>query len=332
MSINNGKPFEGGEFELIKSVTKKVIHPDILVGIGDDCAVLKQKNDPDNYLLLTTDTLIEGVHFSWRWYTPEQVGKKAMEVNVSDIAAMGGTPLYALVAASFPKLTEVKLIKQLMDGVYASAEQHHIAIVGGNTTQSDVIMITITLVGQVHQKNLCLRSSAKEGDLLCVTDTLGESAAGLAILQQYGLKTVKNKRWNVQKHLKPTARLQEGQELAQKGIHALIDISDGLGSEIYHICTQSKVGAIIEKEKIPLSENTKKLAAVLNKDPYKFALTGGEDYELLFTIEEGVFALLKKASKTPLTVIGKILPQNNGVYLLDGKKKKPMPQGWDHFR
>ncbi|MBI2548757.1 thiamine-phosphate kinase [Candidatus Woesearchaeota archaeon] len=325
------KPTHLGEFELIKHVTKAVRHPDVLIGIGDDCAVLKQKNDPNNYLLLTTDTLIEDVHFSFHWYTPEQVGKKAIEVNVSDIAAMGGRPLYALVAASFPQETNVKTIKRLMDGVYFSAEKHGIAIVGGNTTQSHALMITLTLVGEVHQKNLCLRSAAQEGDLLCITGTLGESAAGLAILQQYGLKTVKDKRWDVQQHLEPTARLREGQELARKGMHAMIDISDGLGSEIRHICTQSKVGAIIDKEKIPLSETTKQFAAILNKDAYTFALTGGEDYELLFTVEEHILGELQKTIKTPVTVIGKILPKSKGVHLLDGKKKIPLPKGWDHF-
>ncbi len=241
-----------GEFGLINRIYKPPKDKNILVGIGDDTAVVKVGK---KLLLLTTDTLVDGDHFSFKYFTPEQVGKKAIEINVSDIGSMGGIPKYALVSLVLPKDLNVEVIDKIYKGMRSSGDKHNVEIIGGNITHGKQLVIDIDLVGEVKKENLCLRSHAKEKDFILVTGDLGSSAAGLNLF----LKNIKGHNEVKNKHLEPKAKLHKVKPFL-KYINAMIDVSDGLASEVKHICEQSNVGAIIFKDNIPISEETRRAA------------------------------------------------------------------------
>jgi thiamine-monophosphate kinase len=311
-----------GEIKLIKNIASKtkLFSKDIIKGIGDDTAVIKF--DKKHYLLLTTDTLVEDDHFNIKWFKPEQIGIKAIESNVSDIASMGGFPKYALISLVLTKDTSVDFVNKLYNGINKSSKKYKISIIGGNITSGKKISITITLVGLVENKNLCLRGSAKVNDLILVTGNLGASRAGLELLRNK--KTGKS----INYYLNPKSKLNIGRKLSNF-INAMEDVSDGLASEILNICSESKVGAIIYKDLIPLDENTISDAKKVNKNAYDYALYGGEDYELVFTINKNN---LKKLKGINYIVVGKILPKKQGIYLLDKNKKKKLKYGYEHFK
>ncbi len=306
----------GGEFALINRITKKTKDKDIVVGVGDDTAVLKYKKN--KYLLFTTDMLVENDHFNIKWATPEQIGKKSIEVNVSDIAAMGGKPTSAIISLCLKKDTSVEFVDKLYKGIYSSAKKHKLEIIGGDITHGKIIVINIAMLGEVSKVNLSLRSDAKINDWICVTGNLGESTAGLELLR----KNIKDKKYNniIKKHLEPEAQLKKA-NIISKYCNAMIDVSDGLASEVKHICEMSKLGAVIYKDKIPISNLTKQAAKAVNKDPYDYALYGGEDFELVFTTKG-----------KNMHVVGKILPKNKGMFLFDKKGKIMLKKGYDHFK
>lgn len=312
----------GGEFELIKRLcSKKITDSKIIAGIGDDCAVLEY--DSDNYLIVTTDMIVEDDHFSLKYSTPFQIGMKLMEVNVSDIVSMGGTPKYAFISLSLKKDTTVEFMDELYKGLHSSAEKHGISIVGGDTTHGTEYVFNLCLLGEVNKKLLCLRSMAKPGDIVCVTGMLGGSTAGLKLL-------LNKKQGYLIDHLEPKSRtVTEAQTIARYA-NAMIDVSDGLGSEVKHICEASNVGARIDFEKIPLSKQTINSAKTLSLDPYDFALYGGEDFELVFTISSENLEKLKKEF-SDFTVVGKILEKSEGTYVLKENKKLKIGKGYDHF-
>ena len=314
------------EIELIGRISRKIklFSKDIIKGIGDDAAVVNYNEQ--YYLLLTTDSLVENVHFS-KFFTPEQIGMKAVEINVSDIAAMGGFPKYALVSLIIPRSTNVDFIDKLYDGMNKTAKKYKISIIGGNLSNGKEISVAIAMLGFVEKRNLCLRSNAKANDLIAVTGNLGASAIGLQLLK------AKMKGNSINHHLNPKSKLNAARLLAKYGINAMEDISDGLSAEIRNICNESKTGAVIYKEKIPISKNTVIDSKKLNKDPYDLALYGGEDFELVFTINNGKLKKLDKIkNKIKFTVVGKILPKKDGVYLLDKNKKTKLNHGYEHFR
>ena len=314
------------EIELIGRISRKIklFSKDIIKGIGDDAAVVNYNEQ--YYLLLTTDSLVENVHFS-KFFTPEQIGMKAIEINVSDIAAMGGFPKYALVSLIIPRSTNVDFIDKLYDGMNKTAKKYRISIIGGNLSNGKEISVAIAMLGFVEKRNLCLRSNAKANDLIAVTGNLGASAIGLQLLK------AKMKGNSINHHLNPKSKLNAARLLAKYGINAMEDISDGLSAEIRNICNESKTGAVIYKEKIPISKNTVIDSKKLNKDPYDLALYGGEDFELVFTINNGKLKKLDKIkNKIKFTVVGKILPKKDGVYLLDKNKKTKLNHGYEHFR
>ena len=314
----------GGEFELIKRIGKKtkLFSKDVLIGIGDDAAVLKAGK---KYLLFTTDMLVEDDHFSLKYSTPEQIGMKAIEVNVSDIAAMGGLPEHALISLALPKDIELKFIDGLYKGLNKAGKKYKINIIGGDITHSKQIVINIAMLGFAEKKNLCLRKDAKVNDIICVTGDLGKSTAGLWLL-------LKNKKGeSIKPHLEPKARLDFSKKIA-KYANAMEDVSDGLAQEVRNICNESKVGAVIYKEKIPLSKSTIDDAKKVNKNPYDFALYGGEDFELVFTINKKNLSLLNEKLKDKIYVVGKILNKKQGIYLLDKNKKTKLKKGYDHFK
>jgi len=311
----------GGEFALINKINNIVGKQNVVVGIGDDAAVIEYSKD--KYLLLTTDMLVEDDHFSLNWSSAFKIGKKAMVSNISDIAAMGGMPRYALVSLSLKKDSTVEFVEELYKGMKEICEKADCVVIGGDTTHGGLITISITIVGEVEKDKLRLRKDAKVNDLICVTGDLGKSAAGLALLQN-------NKKGFLKDHLEPNHRLKESQ-IIREYCNALIDVSDGLASEVKHICEMSKTGAIIYKEKIPLSKTTIENAKIVDKDPYDFALYGGEDFELVFTITEDNFKKLQDKLKN-ITIVGKIIDEKEGIFLVGKDNKISLKNGFDHFK
>jgi thiamine-monophosphate kinase len=319
----------GGEVVLIEKLAKLVPqkHKELLTGIGDDAAVIKMANDKQNYLLVTTDTLIANDHFNTRWSTAEQIGHKSVECNVSDIAAMGGTPTLMFISLVLTPATTLEWVENLYHGIQAACNRYKIVVAGGDTTHGQVETINITLLGKVFKKNLCLRSHAEPGDILAVSGQLGASAAGLSCLR----KNIPLTPHLQKKHLNPKCRLAAAQKIAPF-VHAMIDISDGLASEVNHICKQSNTGAYILAKDIPLHAEVKKAGAKLGVDPLDFALNGGEDFELLFSINENN---LKQLDKTglPYFIVGKITNKDRECVLIrESGERIPLKGGYDHFR
>ncbi len=307
-----------GEFGLIKRIYKKVRDKDVLVGIGDDAAVIKVGK---KLLVITTDTIVEGDHFSFEYFTAEQVGKKAIEINVSDIGSMGGMPKYALVSLVLPKELDVKVIDEIYRGMREVGDKYKVGIIGGNMTHGKQLVIDIDMIGEVKKENLCLRSDAKPGDFILVSGDLGSSAAGLNLF----LKKIKGHDYVKKKHLEPKAKLHKVKKFL-KYINAMEDISDGLGAELGHICEQSKVGAIIFKDNMPIKDETRRAAKSVGKCAVDYALYGGEDFELVFTVSE------KNLNKVRGFLVGEIT-KRKGLYLYSkGKEKLIKKTGYDHFK
>lgn len=312
----------GGEFALIRRLTQgKPADKRVIQGIGDDCAVIEQNKG--SYLLVTTDMMVEDDHFSLKWYSPYQIGMKLMEVNVSDIVSMAGIPHYAFLAMCMPSFATVEFMDEFYKGMYASADKHGVFIIGGDTTHGHKYVFNLTILGEVEKKLMRLRSSAQNGDQICVTGTLGGSTAGLKLLEK-GLSGY------IQDHVEPKSRTAAEAQLIACYAHAMIDVSDGLASEITHICNESKTGAGINYDTIPLSEHTIKSAELLHEDPHEFALYGGEDFELVFTISKKNISELKKHF-ADFSVVGEILRKEMGIYLFKNGKKQSLKSGYNHF-
>jgi thiamine-monophosphate kinase len=305
-----------GEFGLIDRITKKPKNKDILVGIGDDAAVVKTKG----LQVLTTDCLVESDHFRTEWFTPKQIGMKAIEINVSDIAAMGAVPKYVLVSLALPKDINVEFVEDLYKGMWKVCDKYKIEIIGGNMTHCNQIVISITVTGEVDNRNLCLRNGANPGDFILVSGHLGNGRAGLRLHQEKlnGFKQVKKS------YLEPKSKLDKALRIAPF-VSSMEDISDGLASEIRHICDESTCGAIIYKDKIPVADQVRDVAKKLREDEYDYALYGGEDFELVFTVSK------YKRDRVNGIFVGEIT-KNRGVKLyIDGKEKIISGKGYDHF-
>ncbi|MGD9221709.1 MAG: thiamine-phosphate kinase [Desulfobacteraceae bacterium] len=317
----------GGEFALIDRLCAIIPmdHADLIAGVGDDAAVIRISPEPAPYQLVTTDILVEDQHFNRRWSTPEQIGIKSAECNISDIAAMGGRPTWMFISLVLTHDTDVAWAQKLYSGINQCCRRYGIVVAGGDTTRGRVNTVNITLLGVVSQSNLCLRSHARPGDLLMVTGELGASAAALSLLKRGKMPNVHL----LQKHLAPTCRLDVVETIAPVA-NAMIDISDGLGSEVHHICRQSDVGAEIYAEAIPIHDDLRAIGGELSKDPLDFALSGGEDYELLFSISEDKVPILTKANAS-FHKVGKITEKNKGRRLVTADGKRKLPGGYDHF-
>ncbi len=329
-----------GEFGLIDRIQKilpKADHKDLIIGIGDDTAVIRI--DENRLLLITCDIQVENQHFRLKHISPYQLGKRAMVVNLSDIAAMGGNPTFALVSLGFPKSFPLSNFDDLFKGMKDQLAEFSVHIIGGNlsNTEKDLI-IDITLMGEVVPDQFLLRSGARPGDRIFVTGKLGESGAGFYVLEKYGKNYPKEFETLVQQHLQPIPRIEIGKRIAQSGFAtAMIDISDGIASDLNHIYVMSGVGAEIYQDKIRLPEEIQKVTYFSGKSALYLALHSGEDYELLFTarpeIPDSLFDSITKDTGVPITEIGRILPQDFGYYLIDrhGEKSPIQPKGWDHF-
>lgn len=306
-----------GEFGLIDRITKKPRNKDIVVGVGDDAAVVKTKK---GLQLLTTDTLVEGDHFRREWFSPKQIGMKAIEINVSDVAAMGGSPKYVLVSLALPSDLDVEFVDGLYSGMWKTCDKYNIEIIGGNMTHSKQIVISIALTGEVDENNLCLRSGAKSGDFIFVSGQLGNGRAGLRVFQE-DLKDFEKVK---KSYLEPKAHLTSALEVAPFA-NSMEDISDGLASELNHICKQSKCGAIIYKDKIPIKYDVRKVAKTLQEDEYDYALFGGEDFELVYTVPK------EKLNKINGFLVGEITKDKELRLFSKGCEKTITRKGYDHF-
>lgn len=307
-----------GEFGLIDRISKKSKDKNVLVGIGDDAAVYKTDK---GLQVVTTDTLIEGDHFRKEWFTPKQIGKKSIEINVSDIAAMGAVPRYVLVSLAIPNDLDVSFIEEIYKGMWSVCDKYGIEIIGGNMTHCDTIVISITLTGEAKKNNLCLRRGAKPGDLIFVSGHLGNGRAGLRLFQE-NIEGFNKIRKN---YLEPKAQLDFSKNIAPY-VNSMIDVSDGLASEIRHICDESKCGAIIYKDKIPINEEVRNLVIQLNEDEYDYALYGGEDFQLVYTVSKD------KYEKINGFLIGEVTKERDIFLSFKGKEKKLIDEGYDHFK
>ncbi len=332
-----------GELELVRRIRNSPGGSrtlGVLTGIGDDTAVLSLT--PGVSLLATTDLVIEGIHFRRSSATPRDIGWKAMAVNLSDIAAMGGTPRWALVAVALPGSARIDDVEACYDGMREAAGPHGVVIVGGDTSVSpDGWVINVTVLGE-HSGTPRLRSMARPGDAVAVTGSLGRSAAGLAVLERgadpgRGISAAALEEI-MSAHLRPVARIEEGRWLgAQATVHALMDCSDGLATDLAHICRESRVSARVFLERLPVSPAVAEAGRALGRDPIEWATTGGEDYELLLTCEAGAATGLaedlRAATGTALTVIGEVRSGAPGVsWIGAGGALVPVAAGYEHFR
>jgi thiamine-monophosphate kinase len=330
---------ELGEFALIRRIAARLPHyrEDVRAAVGDDVAVLGL--DPSTCALATCDIQVEGVHF-WRdLITPLQLGRRAVAINLSDIAAKGGTPEHLLVSLALPADLEVSWVDGLYGGLAEEASRHGVDIVGGNLSRTDgPIIVDVFLMGKVRVEEVLFRSGARPGDVVLVTGWLGEAAAGLSLLKGGPGSVVGEWTHLLEAYLTPTPRVSEGRAIAASGCAtSMIDLSDGLSSDVGHICDQSWVGVRLFAERLPISDDARHVAGVMGREDWALALEGGEDYELCLTVpagaEEEVAAQVQEQTGTQLTCVGEILKQEGGrwVVLPDGSEVPLRPGGWNHF-
>jgi thiamine-monophosphate kinase len=309
----------------------------VTVGIGDDCAVLEPT--PGHRLLATTDLLLEDVHFRRRYAEPADIGWKSLAVNLSDVAAMGGRPRWALVALACPAETTLDEVEAFYEGARDLGSRHEVAIVGGDTTASPAgWLVNVTLLGEAATP--VLRSGARVGDVIAVTGPLGGSAAGLAVLERPsapGRMSAAQLAALTSAHLRPVPRVAEGRWLGQAGgVTAMIDLSDGLATDLAHIAEESGVRCRVDLERVPIDDATRDLARALDVHALAWATGGGEDYELLLTCEASGFARLaeglRRATGTSLHAIGIVTAGGAGVSFVDARGREvPAAAGFEHF-
>ncbi len=332
------KVSELGEFGLIDLLAKMVSssqnnqsepHQQLIIGIGDDAAVW---HDDASIKLATVDSLIQDVHFSLSTISWKELGWKALAVNLSDIAAMGGMPRYALVSLALPGDTEVEDVTALYEGMMELAQQFQVAIVGGDTCKAPVVSITVTVLGSSHSQNILGRATARPGDNIAVTGYLGSAAAGMEMLTNKLQFEPEGTTYLRDAFLRPRPRIAEGQLLVKQGVATAIDISDGLLSDLRQICKASRVSARVEVDRLPVQPVVRDN---FGERALELALAGGEDYELLFTASAGVINRVKGEAPCPVTIIGEITEDKPGeLSLLDtsGNPVNPRDIGWEHFK
>jgi thiamine-monophosphate kinase len=323
-----------GEFGLIKLIERTLFSPKkqsgLVIGIGDDAAVFETARGKWN--VITVDAMAEGIHFDLRYTDFRKLGWKAMASNLSDLAAMGAEPKWALINLTIPDKIKVEDIKELYRGISGCAKKFHIRVIGGNITRAkNDFVISITALGEAEKNKILTRRNAKNGDVIAVTGDLGASHAGLRILQNklrsgiYGHV--------VRKHLTPEPRTKWVQLLKKSGvkIHACIDISDGLSSDLKHVCDASKVGAELSLDQLPIHSATKQAAKALNEKDINYALQGGEEYELLMTLAPLQFEKAKKILGKRITAIGRINASLQITVIRNGKRATISAKGFKHF-
>ncbi|HEU4633703.1 MAG TPA: thiamine-phosphate kinase [Flavisolibacter sp.] len=343
MSENRTEVSSLGEFGLIDHLTKniEIQNASSIVGVGDDAAVIDHFG---KQTVITNDLLIEGVHFDLMYTPLKHLGYKTVVVNVSDICAMNAIPTQIILGLGFSNRFSLEALEAFYEGVYAACEFYGVDLIGGDTTSSQKgFIISCTAIGEVTPDKYVKRSGAQKGDLLCVSGDLGAAYLGLTLLEREkriflespGVQPdLEEQKYIVGRILKPEARKDIIAFLAQNEITptSMIDVSDGLSSEILHVCKQSEVGCVLYEEKIPIAEDTKMAAFKFNLDPTACALSGGEDYELLFTIKQDDYD--KITTTEEISVIGYITDADAGAHIITkGGSKHPITaQGWNAFK
>lgn len=335
-----------GEFGLIDRIAQltSVLQPSgaagqVVLGIGDDAAVMEIP--PGRQVVATIDTLFEEVHFRRVWTGPEDLGWKSLAVNVSDIAAMGAEPLAAFLSLALPAGTDVEWVEAFTRGLSECAQEYGCRLAGGDTVGAPThLAITVALLGTVERGRAVLRSGARVGDTICVTGTVGDSAAGLALLsaEERG-EGVEISRPEFAPlfaaHHRPRPRLRAARSLADTGqVSAMMDLSDGLASDIRHLVGRSGVGARIRRGALPVSRASHAAGEVLDADPTDWALQGGEDYELLFTVPPGALDPIRKTlshGSVAMTAVGEIVQEGIWLEEVGGERRSLVPAGFSHF-
>lgn len=334
------------ESEIISQIRRKArVVDDLLVGIGDDAAVIKHSGATD--LLACCDVSVEGVHFRSDWATPDLIGRKALAVTLSDVAAMGGTPRFAMVSLALPHNSEEGLAEELMRGMFAVAEASDVAIIGGDTSGSrDSLFIDTSVIGECPKGQAVTRGGASVGDLIFVTGSLGASALGLLLLEQgcrlhafpqeESADTLEVCRQQAMKrHLIPEPRLRFGKTLGVCGLAtAMIDVSDGLSTDLAHILEESNCGATIRADLLPIDNSLRRLSRVMPEiNLLNLVLHSGEEYELLFTARsenQRAIAEIAAALRLPVKAIGRITQGRQSHLEREGKVELLLPSGYEH--
>lgn len=333
---------EFGEFGLIDRLAGQVeiYNAETIKGIGDDAAVYAAG---DELILLTNDMLLEGIHFDLSYAPLAHLGYKAVSVNVSDIAAMNGKPKQITVGLALSNRFSVEAVEALYEGIRAACEDFKVDLVGGDTTSSrSGLIISISAMGTVSQDKVSYRNGAQNKDILCVTGDLGGAFIGLQVLNREKQEFIANPNMQpklekypyvVARQLKPKARMDVIYDLEELGVKptSMIDVSDGLASEIFHLCKQSGLGAAVYEDKLPIDKETFETAAEFSIDPNTCALNGGEDYELLFTIAQADFEKIKNHAE--IHTIGYMHEAEKGKIMVTqgGNTIELQAQGWKHF-
>ena len=342
MSRLNGRPVkirDLGEFGLIARIKDRLpTLPSLVIkGIGDDAAVFSLP--PGKQVVTTVDLLIEGVHFNLSFLSPYLLGRKSLSVNASDIAAMGAAPKFAFLSLAIPETMKIESLDEFYKGFLEAAAEYGVSLLGGDTSASPgPLFINVTLLGEGKKGEMVFRHGAKPGDDLYVTGTLGDSLLGLKIAQEKGKSRISpEERYLLDRHFNPTPRVREGKTLGERRlVHAMIDVSDGLLSDLGHICEESRVGARLWVERLPLSPSLRAAAVGRKSVDWQWALQGGEDYELLFSAPpENGFRILALGRKWKCGVarIGRIAPLESGI-VIEGRNGPVDPRlfkGYDHF-
>ena len=332
-----------GEFGLIKHLTEfvEIYNPSSLKGIGDDAAVIKYANDMQT--VVSTDMLVEGVHFDLTYMPMKHLGYKAITVNLSDICAMNATPKQVTVSIAASNRFSVEALEELYAGILFACQKYKVDLIGGDTTSSTSgLVISVTAIGEAVKENIVYRNGAKEKDLLCVSGDLGGAYMGLQMLEREKSVFKDNPKiqpdldgndYILERQLKPEPRVDVIDLLKSLNVlpTSMIDVSDGLASEIIHLSTQSEVGCELYEEKIPIDPQTFDRAREFNLDPTVCALSGGEDYELLFTVPMSDYDKIKNVPD--FTIIGHMTAKSSGVNLVtkSGSSHPITAQGWNAF-
>lgn len=332
-----------GEFGLIDKLTANFenVNPGTDKGVGDDAAVISP--DKDKKIVVTTDLLVEGIHFDMVYTPLKHLGYKSVVVNLSDVYAMNATPKQITVSIAISSKFTVEALEEFYEGIRLACKNYKVDLVGGDTTSSlKGLVISVTAIGEAKEEDLVYRNTAKPGDLICVTGDLGGAYLGLQILEREKMifmdqpdmiPELDNAEYLVQRQLKPEARKDVIAYFAEMGLKptAMMDLSDGLSSDIMHICKQSGVGCLINEGAVPISEDAYNMALKFNIDPITCSLNGGEDYELLFTIEPEDET--KISGESAFSIVGVITAKEEGYNLISkaGNKHALKAQGWNHF-
>jgi thiamine-monophosphate kinase len=324
-----------GEFGLIERLLARLGTPGkgVVLGPGDDAAAVE--TGPTT--LAAADLMVEGVHFEIGLSSPADVGYKALAVNFSDIAAMGGVPRYALVSLGAPASSAPATLEALYDGIAECADAFEVSVVGGDTVRAEMLIVSVAVTGDITEAGFVSRGGARPGDVLCVTGSIGAAAAGVELLRAAGddqraRELLARFPGLAVAHARPAPRVREGIAAARSGATAMIDLSDGLAADAAHICESSGVGVELQEASLPIADGVAEAAAWAGRDPLELAVGGGDDYELAIAVPPAqVTALTSALAPTAVTAVGEFGGQERIVERRDGTRRELAGLGWDHF-